>query len=73
MFKHNVFSYATRVWAPLIGKPDILFDVMDTEHVEPCMDILRQVFVESCTQTTHKISKVCFLCTWKIEKLETRQ
>ncbi|XP_076089876.1 plexin-A1-like [Mytilus galloprovincialis] len=49
--------YATRVWAPLIGKPDILFDVMDTEHVEPCMDILRQVFVESCTQTTHKISK----------------
>ncbi|XP_076112674.1 plexin-A2-like isoform X1 [Mytilus galloprovincialis] len=49
--------YATRVWAPLIGKPDILFDVSVPAYVEPCMDILRQVFVESFTQTAHKINK----------------
>ncbi|XP_063418244.1 plexin-A2-like [Mytilus trossulus] len=49
--------YATRVWAPLIGKPGILFDVIVPAYVEPCMDILRQVFVESFTQTAHKINK----------------
>ncbi|XP_052080607.1 plexin-B-like [Mytilus californianus] len=49
--------YATRVWAPLIGKPDILFDVSVPAYVEPCMDILRQVFVESFTQTAHKFNK----------------
>ncbi|CAC5392625.1 unnamed protein product [Mytilus coruscus] len=49
--------YATRVWAPLIGKPDILFDVSVPAYVEPCMDILRQVFVESFTQTAHKVNK----------------
>ncbi|CAG2205779.1 PLXNA [Mytilus edulis] len=49
--------YATRVWAPLIGKTDILFDVSVPAYVEPCMDILRQVFVESFTQTAHKVNK----------------
>ncbi|CAC5383458.1 unnamed protein product [Mytilus coruscus] len=49
--------YAARVWAPLIGKPDILFDVNVPGHVEPCLDILRQVFVESFTQTAHKVNK----------------
>ncbi|XP_071160159.1 plexin-B-like [Mytilus edulis] len=49
--------YATRVWAPLIGKPDILFDVSVPAYVGPCMDILRQVFVESFTQTAHKVNK----------------
>ncbi|XP_052081072.1 plexin-A1-like [Mytilus californianus] len=49
--------YGTRVWAPLIGKPDILFDVNVPGHVGPCLDILRQVFVESFTQTAHKVNK----------------
>ncbi|VDI79553.1 Hypothetical predicted protein [Mytilus galloprovincialis] len=49
--------YATRVWAPLIGKPDILFDVSVPAYVGPCMDILKQVFVESFTQTAHKVNK----------------
>ncbi|XP_052080668.1 plexin-B1-like isoform X9 [Mytilus californianus] len=49
--------YATRVWAPLIGKPNILFDVNVPGHVEPCLDILRQVFVESFTQTANKVNK----------------
>ncbi|CAG2205776.1 unnamed protein product [Mytilus edulis] len=49
--------YATRILAPLIGKPDILFDVNVPGHVGPCLDILRQVFVESFTQTAHKVNK----------------
>ncbi|XP_052080619.1 plexin-B-like [Mytilus californianus] len=49
--------YATRIWAPLIGKPDILFDVNVPGHVGPCLDILRQVFVECFTQTAHKVNK----------------
>ncbi|CAG2229170.1 PLXNA [Mytilus edulis] len=49
--------YAARVWAPFIAKPDILFDVNVPGHVEPCLDILRQVFVESFTQTAHKVNK----------------
>ncbi|XP_063443277.1 plexin-A1-like [Mytilus trossulus] len=49
--------YGTRVWAPLIGKPNILFDVNVPGHVEPCLDIIRQVFVESFTQTAHKVNK----------------
>ncbi|XP_076112630.1 plexin-A1-like [Mytilus galloprovincialis] len=49
--------YAARVWAPFIAKPDILFDVNVPGHVEPCLDILRQVFVESFTQTGHKVNK----------------
>ncbi|CAC5384282.1 PLXNB [Mytilus coruscus] len=50
-------DYAARVWAPFIAKPDILFDVNLPGHVEPCLDILRQVFVESFTQTAHKVNK----------------
>ncbi|XP_052080847.1 plexin-B-like [Mytilus californianus] len=49
--------YATRIWAPLIGKPDILFDVNVPGHVGSCLDILRQVFVEMFTQTAHKVNK----------------
>ncbi|XP_063418268.1 plexin-A1-like [Mytilus trossulus] len=49
--------YATRIWAQLIGKPDILFDVNVPGHVGPCLDILRQVVVESFTQTDNKVNK----------------
>ncbi|XP_052080598.1 plexin-B1-like [Mytilus californianus] len=49
--------YATRIWAPLIGKPDILFDVNVPGHVEPCLDILRQVVMESFTQTAQEVNK----------------
>ena len=53
-----IFSYGTRVWASLISKPQILFDVEVPSHVEPCMDILRQVFVDSFTHGTQNVSKV---------------
>ncbi|VDI05387.1 Hypothetical predicted protein [Mytilus galloprovincialis] len=49
--------YATRIWAQLIGKPDILFDVNVPGPVGPCLDILRQVVVESFTQTDNKVNK----------------
>ena len=52
------FSYGTRVWGPLIGSPQIIFEIDVPCHVEPCLDILRHVFVESWTQTPHKVSKV---------------
>ncbi|CAC5373741.1 PLXNA [Mytilus coruscus] len=53
----KIECYATQIWAPLIGKPDILFDVNVPGHVEPCLDILRQVVVESFTQTAHEVNK----------------
>ena len=49
--------YGTRVWGPLIGSPQIIFEIDVPCHVEPCLDILRHVFVESWTQTPHKVSK----------------
>ena len=52
------FSYGTRVWASLISKPQIVFDVDVPSHVEPCMDILRQVFIDSFTLGTQNVSKV---------------
>jgi len=52
------FSYATRLWAPLITRPQILFDVDVPSHVEPCMDILRQVFIDSFTQGKRNGSQV---------------
>ena len=52
------FSYGTRVWASLISKPHIVFDVDVPNHVEPCMDILRQVLIDSFTLGTQHVSKV---------------
>ncbi|XP_052060745.1 plexin-A2-like isoform X3 [Mytilus californianus] len=52
--------YATRVWASLIAKPQILFDVNVPSHVEPCMDILKQVFIDSFTQCPQHVTKVNF-------------
>ncbi|VDI79558.1 plexin A [Mytilus galloprovincialis] len=49
--------YATRVWASLIAKPQILFDVNVPSHVEPCMDILKQVFIDSFTQCPQHVTK----------------
>ena len=49
--------YGTRVWASLISKPQILFDVDVPSHVEPCMDVLRQVFIDSFTLGTQHVSK----------------
>ena len=52
------FSYATQLWAPLISRPQILFDVDVPSHVEPCMDILRQVLIDSFSQGIQNGSQV---------------
>lgn len=52
------FSYATQLWAPLISRPEILFDVDVPSHVEPCMDILRQVLIDSFSQGIQNGSQV---------------
>ena len=52
------YSYATRLWAPLISKPQTAFDISVPEYIEPVMDILSQVFVECFTQTSSRVNKV---------------
>jgi len=48
-------SYAMRVWATLLVRPEFLFDVQKAKHVEPCLNVIKQVFID-CFHAT-KISK----------------
>ncbi|XP_048741622.2 plexin-A4-like isoform X2 [Ostrea edulis] len=48
-------SYAMRVWATLLVRPENLFDVQKAKHVEPCLNVIKQVFID-CFHST-KISK----------------
>ncbi|XP_062602005.1 plexin-A2-like isoform X2 [Saccostrea cucullata] len=48
-------SYAMRVWATLLVRPEFLFDIQKVKHVEPCLDVIKQVFID-CFHST-KISK----------------
>ena len=51
-----MLSYAMRVWATLLVRPEFLFDVQKAKHVEPCLNVIKQVFID-CFHAT-KISKV---------------
>uniref|UniRef100_A0A8W8LTF4 Sema domain-containing protein n=1 Tax=Magallana gigas TaxID=29159 RepID=A0A8W8LTF4_MAGGI len=48
-------SYAMRVWATLLVRPEFLFDIQKARHVEPCLNVIKQVFID-CFHST-KISK----------------
>ena len=51
------FSYPVRIWAHLMKKPSIVFDIKSPPYVETSMDVISQVFIECFSLEAHKFSK----------------
>ena len=50
-------SYPVRIWASLMKKPSIVFDIKSPPYVDTCMDVISQVFIECFSLEALKFSK----------------
>ena len=61
MFANSVdsynFSYPVRIWALLMKKPSIVFDIKSPPYVDTSMDVISQVFIDCFSLESHKFGK----------------
>lgn len=63
-----VHSLPLRFWVNILRNPHFIFDVHVTEVVEASLHVISQTFMDACTKTEHKLSRVSHdsqtFCSW---------
>ncbi|KAL1462512.1 hypothetical protein WDU94_014341 [Cyamophila willieti] len=52
-WKSNALPF--RFWVNLIKNPDFLFDIHKNFNVDPCLSVVAQAFVDSCSTNYHRL------------------
>lgn len=53
-----VLSLPLRFWVNILRNPHFIFDVHVTEVVDASLHVIAQTFMDACTKTEHKLSRV---------------
>lgn len=53
-----VLSLPMRFWVNILRNPHFIFDVHVTEVVDASLHVIAQTFMDACTKTEHKLSRV---------------
>lgn len=54
----RVCSLPMRFWVNILRNPHFIFDVHVTEVVDASLHVIAQTFMDACTKTEHKLSRV---------------
>ncbi len=52
------FSLPLRFWVNILKNPHFIFDVHVTEVVDSSLSVIAQTFMDACTKTEHKLTRV---------------
>uniref|UniRef100_A0A803SY08 Plexin B2 n=1 Tax=Anolis carolinensis TaxID=28377 RepID=A0A803SY08_ANOCA len=67
-------SLPLRFWVNILKNPHFIFDVHVHEVVDASLSVIAQTFMDACTRTEHKLSRVCVLfsafCLYKRKNVE---
>lgn len=53
-----LLSLPLRFWVNILKNPHFIFDVHVTEVVDASLSVIAQTFMDACTKTEHKLSRV---------------
>lgn len=51
-------SLPLRFWVNILKNPHFIFDVHVTEVVDASLSVIAQTFMDACTKTEHKLTRV---------------
>lgn len=51
-------SLPLRFWVNILKNPHFIFDVHVTEVVDASLSVIAQTFMDACTKSEHKLSRV---------------
>lgn len=54
----RLLSLPLRFWVNILRNPHFMFDVHVTEVVDASLHVISQTFMDACTKTEHKLSRV---------------
>ena len=53
-----LYSLPLRFWVNILKNPHFIFDVHVTEVVDASLSVVAQTFMDACTKSEHKLSRV---------------
>lgn len=56
------YSLPLRFWVNILKNPHFIFDVHVHEVVDASLSVIAQTFMDACTRTEHKLSRVSRVC-----------
>lgn len=62
---HSLSVYSSlplRFWVNILKNPHFIFDVHVHEVVDASLSVIAQTFMDACTRTEHKLSRVSRAC-----------
>lgn len=65
-------SLPLRFWVNILKNPHFIFDVHVTEVVDASLSVIAQTFMDACTKSEHKLSRVSGRERREVEKEEKR-
>ena len=55
-------SLPLRFWVNILKNPQFVFDIDKTDHIDACLSVIAQAFIDACSISDLQLGKVC--CSW---------
>lgn len=53
-----VFSLPLRFWVNILKNPQFVFDIDKTDHMDACLSVIAQAFIDACSISDLQLGKV---------------
>jgi len=53
-----VFSLPLRFWVNILKNPQFVFDIDKTDHMDACLSVIAQAFIDACSLSDLQLGKV---------------
>lgn len=54
-------SLPLRFWVNILKNPQFVFDIDKTDHMDACLSVIAQAFIDACSISDLQLGKVAYL------------
>lgn len=53
-----LYSLPLRFWVNILKNPQFVFDIDKTDHIDACLSVIAQAFIDACSLSDLQLGKV---------------
>ena len=54
----HLYSLPLRFWVNILKNPQFVFDIEKTDHMDACLSVIAQAFIDACSVSDLQLGKV---------------
>lgn len=66
-------SLPLRFWVNILKNPQFVFDIDKTDHMDACLSVIAQAFIDACSISDLQLGKVSLTRVWDYSRREEVQ